>query len=68
MIHLLLLAVGIHQLWYSVPLIAVISLVYAATRHEYLRPILTHATSFAVWVIVFMLAILALLAVLSLLA
>lgn len=31
------------QLWYALPLIVVLSLVYAATRHELMRPILMHA-------------------------
>ena len=50
----LLFAVGIHRLWYAVPLIASVSLVYAATRHEEMGPILVHSVRFAVWILVFM--------------
>jgi hypothetical protein len=31
-----------------------VSLVYAATRHEEMRPIVVHAARFAVWIVVFM--------------
>lgn len=47
-------AVWFSRIWYSLPLIAAISLVYAATRHEALKPILDHALRFAFWVITFM--------------
>ncbi|KKL09323.1 hypothetical protein LCGC14_2567000 [marine sediment metagenome] len=42
----LLLAIGDQRIWYLVPLLVVVSLVYAATRHEYLLPILGHAIRF----------------------
>ena len=42
------------QLWYIVPLIVSVSLVYGATRHELARPILYHAWHTAVWMLVFM--------------
>ena len=45
------------QVFYAVPLIIVFSLVYAGTRHELPKPILEHATRFALGVIVFMVAI-----------
>ena len=45
----------------SVPLLVSISLVYAATRHEEMRPILVHAVRFAIGVIIFMLGIMAVL-------
>lgn len=32
-----------NYLWYSLPLIVVISLVYSATRHESMQAILSHA-------------------------
>ena len=48
------------RIWYAVPLIVVISLVYGATRHEYVPEILKHAAKAALWVIIFMLIILAL--------
>ena len=42
------------RMWYAVPLIVSISLVYGATRHELMRPILEHAVRFAGWIIGFM--------------
>ena len=44
----------INRLWYSLPLIVVISLVYGATRHELRRPILEHAFRFGAWIVGFM--------------
>lgn len=62
--HLSILAVmlaelGPMRLWYAVPLITSVSLVCAATRHEEMKPILIHAVRFAVWIIVFMAIVLA---------
>ena len=54
-----LAAIGAARLWYAVPLIVSISLVYAATRHEEIGPILLHAMRFAVWIVIFMLLVLA---------
>ncbi|MEX2176095.1 MAG: hypothetical protein WD872_17165 [Pirellulaceae bacterium] len=42
------------QVWYIVPLILSVSLVYGATRHELWRPILINAWHTAVWMVVFM--------------
>lgn len=42
------------QLWYLLPLIVSVSLVYGATRHELPRPILYHAWHTTVWMLVFM--------------
>ena len=42
------------RIWYSIPLIVVVSLVYGATRHEYLKEILMHSVRSAIWVIGFM--------------
>ena len=39
------------------PIIVAVSLVYAATRHEQMRPILLHAGRVAVWIVGFMLAV-----------
>ena len=50
--------IGAARLWYAVPLIVSISLVYAATRHEEIGPILVHAARFSVWIIGFMLIVL----------
>ena len=46
--------VWFNRLWYSVPLVIVISLVYAATRHELMVPILEHALRFGLWILGFM--------------
>ena len=51
---LLLGALPAAQLWYMLPLILSVSLVYGATRHELMRPILYHAWHTAVWMTVFM--------------
>ncbi len=40
--------------WYALPLIVSISLVYGATRHEHLVPILVNAYKSAVWILTFM--------------
>ena len=37
-------------MWYAVPLVVVISLVYAATRHELMKPILLHAARWMAWI------------------
>jgi hypothetical protein len=42
------------QLWYVVPLIVTVSLVYGATRHELPRPILQAAWHTALWMLIFM--------------
>ena len=49
------------KLWYALPLVVAVSLVYAATRHEDMRPILTHAARTAIWIIAFMAIIFAVL-------
>lgn len=46
-----------NQLWYALPLIVTVSLVYGATRHEYMGPILQHAWRAGVWILGFMAAI-----------
>lgn len=57
----LLLADGFHlwrlDLWYAVPAIIAVSLVYAATRHEQMRPLLLHAARVALWIVAFMFAV-----------
>ncbi len=55
----LLAALGPLRLWYAVPLVTSVSLVCAATRHEEMGPILIHAVRFAIWIIVFMAIVLA---------
>ena len=55
MSNLLLASVVDSRLWYIIPLVVGISLVYAATRHEQLAPIFRHAVHTAVWIAGFML-------------
>lgn len=49
-----LFAVHIHNLYYAAPLIVVVSLVYSATRHEYMNAIISGAVRVAIWITVFM--------------
>jgi len=49
-----LLAVGASDLWYALPLIVAVSLVYEATRYEHMPSILHAALRFGVLVTVFM--------------
>jgi len=56
------------NLWYSLPLIVSVSLVCAATRHEQISPILSHAFRFGLWIAVFMGAVMALLGLMDWLA
>jgi hypothetical protein len=60
-----MLIAAIPSIWYMVPLIVSVSLVYAATRHEFIVPILRHAVRFAAWISVFMGAVLAVLMLMS---
>lgn len=57
MLPTLALFAAINQFWYAVPLIVVVSLVYAATRHELMKPILQHAARTAVWISGFMVVV-----------
>ena len=45
------------RVWYALPLVVSISLVYAATRHELIVPILQHAWRIAFWIVGFMLIV-----------
>ena len=56
---------AINQFWYAAPLIVVVSLVYSATRHELMQPILTHAARTGVWITGFMVVVFVLLSLLS---
>jgi hypothetical protein len=49
-----LLFAAVNRLWYALPLVVAVSLVYGATRHERARPILEHALRFAWWIVSFM--------------
>ncbi len=48
---------SINNFWFAVPLIVSVSLVYAATRHEEVGAILSHAFRVAVWIAGFMLLV-----------
>jgi len=53
------------DLWYALPLIIAVSLVYAATRHERMRPILLHAGRVALWIVGFMAVVFVVLGLIS---
>jgi hypothetical protein len=53
-------------MWYALPLIVSISLVYSATHHEAMQPILAHALRLGLMIVGFMLAIMAVLTLISL--
>ena len=59
---------GVNDMWYTLPLIVTVSLVYSATRHEKVNPILVHALRIGVWIFGFMAVIFAVLALVSSLA
>jgi hypothetical protein len=61
----ILLAASTGLLWHSIPIIILVSLVYGATRHELMGPVLHNAFRTAVWITGFMLLIAAILMVLS---
>jgi hypothetical protein len=45
---------SVNNLWYALPLVVAVSLVYAATRHELMEPILGHAVRIGAWIVGFM--------------
>jgi len=53
---LLLVAITVNKIWYALPLIVAVSLVYSATRHEAMQPIARHAAGCATWIVGFMVA------------
>ncbi len=53
----LVLLADVHRMWYAIPLIVSVSLVYGATRHEQMWPILEHAGRFALWILCFLLVL-----------
>jgi len=67
-VFLLAAGVGAGRLLYAVPLVTSVCLVYAATRHEQMGPILVHAFRFGMWIVVFMAIVLAVIQGLSWLA
>jgi uncharacterized membrane protein len=52
--RLLLAGILDNDLWYALPLVIAVSLVYAATRHEAMEPILRHAVRVGTWIVGFM--------------
>jgi hypothetical protein len=56
----------VNLMWYSVPLIVAISLVYSATRHEAMAPIVSHAVRLGLMIAGFMAVIMGLLWLVSL--
>jgi hypothetical protein len=54
-----------NMMWYALPLVVAISLVYSATHHEAMRPILAHAVRLGLMIVGFMLAIMAVLAIIG---
>ena len=54
-----------NRLWYALPLVVSVSLVYGAPRHELVGPILNHAFRAAVWIGSFMAIIFAVLLLIS---
>ena len=66
MLPVLLALLDVNMLWYALPLVVAVSLVYAATRHEIMTPILHHAVRVGAYIVGFMLVIFAVLWFLSL--
>ncbi len=60
-----LLIAQVNDMWYALPLIIAVSLVYAATRHEPMASILAHAGRLALWIIGFMAVIFVVLVMIS---
>lgn len=54
-----------NQLWHLVPLIVAVSLVYGATRHELIGPILAYSVRFGIWIVGFMAIIFVILSLMS---
>jgi hypothetical protein len=65
MIELLASVAETNRLWYALPLVVAVSLVYGATRHELMGPILNNALRAAVWISGFMAVIFAVLMLIS---
>lgn len=65
MIELLASVADTNRLWYALPLVVSVSLVYGATRHELMGPILINALRAAVWIGGFMAIIFAVLMLIS---
>ncbi len=61
----LLAVAGPNDLWYALPLIVSVSLVYSATRYEAPQQIISGAIRMGAWIVAFMLVIFAVLALIS---
>lgn len=55
--------IGASRLWYSLPLIITVSLVYGATRDERMPQIMEHSVRFAVQTIGFLALVIAIVAI-----
>lgn len=54
-----------NTMWYALPLVVAVSLVYAATRHEQIDLILEHALRIGAWIVGFMGVVLLVIAVVN---
>ena len=63
--NLLLATLVNNDMWYALPLVVAVSLVYSATRHEQMGPILGHSLRIGVWIVGFMAIVFAVLLLLS---
>ena len=54
-------AVELYHVWYALPLVVAVSLVYAATRHEAMAPIVKHAMGCGAWILGLMAVVMVLL-------
>lgn len=61
----LLAAFGSVDLWYAIPLIVAVSLVYSATRHEEPMPIMIQSLRTGVWIVSFMAVVFAVLMIVA---
>ena len=61
----ILLAVQVAQLWYALPMLVSVSLVYASSRQEEMGPIFQHALRFALSIGIFLAIIFAILFLMS---
>jgi hypothetical protein len=55
----------INSFWFALPLVVSVSLVYAATRHEEVGEILSHAIRVAIWIAGFMVLVFGILFLIS---
>lgn len=60
-----LLAARVNYIWYALPLVVAVSLVYSATRHETIQPIVWGAVRIGAWICGFMLVVFLILQLLS---